>query len=51
MHFVFQVPVVLVGNKCDKKDERQVSTADGKAMAKRYNNCFFVETRYAIVVS
>jgi len=37
------IPLVLVGNKCDKKEERQVSTADGKAVAKQWN-CYFLET-------
>jgi len=39
-----EVPVVLVGNKCDKKDERQVGIQEGKNFAKRFNNCVFLET-------
>ena len=36
--------MVLVGNKSDKKDERAVSTQDGKNYAKKFNNCVFLET-------
>jgi len=39
-----EIPIVLVGNKCDRKEEREVSTADGKALAKKFNNCCFIET-------
>lgn len=40
----FQIPVVLVGNKCDKKEGRQVSQADGKAMARKFHSCIFLES-------
>ena len=30
------VPIVLVGNKCDLEDERQVSTEEGKDLADKY---------------
>lgn len=30
------VPMVLVGNKCDMEDDREVSTEDGKARAAEY---------------
>jgi len=30
------VPMILVGNKCDLVKERQVSTAEGQALAKQY---------------
>jgi len=36
-------PVVIVANKCDLESERQVSSAEGRAMAKRFG-CPFVET-------
>lgn len=29
------IPVVIVGNKCDKSLEREVSTDDGKQLAKK----------------
>lgn len=36
------VPVMLVGNKCDKIADREVSTQEGSALAKQLN-CEFVE--------
>lgn len=36
------VPVMLVGNKCDRVTEREVSTQEGSALAKHLN-CEFVE--------
>ncbi|KAF2158333.1 hypothetical protein M409DRAFT_71692 [Zasmidium cellare ATCC 36951] len=36
------IPIVLVGNKCDRVIERQVSTQEGEALAKSLN-CGFVE--------
>jgi len=38
------IPVVLVGNKCDKKEERIVTTNEGKILAKKFHNCTFLET-------
>ena len=35
-------PVMLVGNKCDRVTEREVSTQEGSALAKQLN-CEFVE--------
>ncbi|RMY31990.1 hypothetical protein D0866_06917 [Hortaea werneckii] len=35
-------PVMLVGNKCDRVTEREVSTQEGSALAKQMN-CDFVE--------
>ena len=37
------VPTVLVGNKLDLEAERGVSTAQGKALARDFNNCAFFE--------
>jgi GTPase KRas len=37
------VPFVLVGNKCDLEEQRQVSKAKGKELADKYN-CSFMET-------
>ena len=34
-------PVILIGNKCDKDDERVVSKEKGEELAKRYNIIFF----------
>jgi len=36
-------PMILIGNKCDLADQRQVSTEEGKNMAKRWG-CSFFET-------
>ena len=30
------VPMVLVGNKCDKEEDREVSTAEGNALAAKF---------------
>lgn len=38
-----KVPIVLVGNKCDLKDERQVEYTEGAEWAKK-RNCPFYET-------
>lgn len=37
------VPMVLCGNKCDLENDRQVSTAEGELLAKKYG-CPFFET-------
>jgi len=38
------VVLVLVGNKCDLKEDRQVSEDDGKTLAKEYGTPLFYET-------
>jgi len=38
-----KVPMVLVGNKCDLKDERQVELTEGAELAKKWD-CPFFET-------
>jgi GTPase KRas len=35
------VPMVLVGNKCDLQEERQVTSAEGQEKAKSFNCPFF----------
>jgi len=37
------VPMVLVGNKCDLEEERQVPTSEGSDLAKSFN-CPFIES-------
>jgi len=37
-----QVPMVLVGNKCDLTEQREVSSAEGENLAKKFN-CIFME--------
>ena len=38
---VDEVPMILVGNKCDLEEERDVTTAEGKELAKLFNCPFF----------
>merc|ERR1719337_198240 len=38
------VPMVLVGNKCDLEDERVVGKDQGLNLARQFNNCAFMET-------
>lgn len=35
---------VLVGNKCDMLEQRQVTTENGQQLAKSWGNCTFIET-------
>eukprot|EP01100_Stratorugosa_tubuloviscum_P002327 TRINITY_DN1542_c0_g3_i1.p1 TRINITY_DN1542_c0_g3~~TRINITY_DN1542_c0_g3_i1.p1 ORF type:complete len:186 (-),score=54.19 TRINITY_DN1542_c0_g3_i1:113-670(-) len=36
-----KIPIVLIANKCDLLDDRQVSKIDGQALAKRFGVPFF----------
>ena len=38
-----KTPIVICGNKCDLKSDREVQTAEGTAKAKKFN-CLFYET-------
>jgi small GTP-binding protein len=38
------VPMVLVGNKCDLSDQRVISTEAGESLAKKFNGCAFLES-------
>lgn len=38
------VPMVLVGNKCDLEEERVVGKDQGLNLASQFNNCSFMET-------
>ncbi|EGV62806.1 RAS1 protein [Yamadazyma tenuis] len=38
------VPVLIIGNKCDLENERQVSYEEGELLAKSFNGCKFFET-------
>lgn len=42
---------VLVGNKCDLESERQVSTAEGAALAAKWHECAFFETSARLKVN
>jgi len=39
----FQVPMILVGNKCDLEDERVVGKDQGANLSRKWN-CAFMET-------
>ena len=38
------VPLVLVGNKCDLEDERVVGKDQGMNLARQFNSCSFLES-------
>lgn len=38
------VPMILVGNKCDLDDERVVGKDQGANLARSFNNCAFLES-------
>ena len=38
------VPMILVGNKCDLEDERVVGKDQGLNLARQFNNCAFLES-------
>ena len=38
------VPMVLVGNKCDLEDERVVGRDQGQNLARQWGNCTFMES-------
>uniref|UniRef100_A0A8C0TI46 small monomeric GTPase n=4 Tax=Tetrapoda TaxID=32523 RepID=A0A8C0TI46_CANLF len=38
------VPMILVGNKCDLEDERVVGKEQGQNLARQWNNCAFLES-------
>ena len=38
------VPMILVGNKCDLKDQRVISKEQGAQLARSFNNCAFLES-------
>ncbi len=45
------IPMTLVGNKCDMENEREISTAEGKELAKKMNAKFIESSaRYRINV-
>ena len=36
-----QVPIILVGSKCDLDEEREVPTDEGRALAQKWNALFY----------
>lgn len=42
--FFLQVPMILVGNKCDLEDERVVGKEQGQNLARQWNCCAFLES-------
>jgi Ras-related protein Rap-1A/Ras-related protein Rap-1B len=42
--FFFKVPIVLVGNKSDLNDQRVITTEQGKELARKWNDCVFLES-------
>ena len=41
-HLALQIPIMLVGNKLDLEEERQVSEEQGRVLAQKFN-CGFIE--------
>ena len=41
---MLQVPMILVGNKCDLEVERVVAKESGIGLARQWNSCAFLET-------
>lgn len=41
-YFIDQVPMVLVGNKCDLEDERVVGRDQGQNLARQWGNWYAV---------
>lgn len=41
---ILQVPMILVGNKCDLEDERVVGKEQGQNLARQWNCCAFLES-------
>lgn len=41
---MLQVPMILVGNKCDLEVERVVAKDSGIGLARQWNSCAFLET-------
>ena len=39
-----EVPMTLVGNKCDLEDERLVGKEQGQNLVKHWSNCAFLES-------
>eukprot|EP01087_Luapelamoeba_hula_P018571 TRINITY_DN59_c0_g1_i1.p1 TRINITY_DN59_c0_g1~~TRINITY_DN59_c0_g1_i1.p1 ORF type:complete len:188 (+),score=36.32 TRINITY_DN59_c0_g1_i1:95-658(+) len=39
-----QVPMVLVGNKCDLAEQRAISQDQGQSLASRFGSCSFLES-------
>jgi len=46
MYLFFQCPIIVLGNKCDLQEYREVSDAEGRDFAKR-SNALFMETRFS----
>lgn len=42
--WILQVPMILVGNKCDLENERVVGKEQGQNLARQWSNCAFLET-------
>merc|ERR1712061_231957 len=38
------VPIILVGNKCDLEEEREVGRDQGQMLARNWGNCTFLES-------
>eukprot|EP01115_Flamella_aegyptia_P011895 TRINITY_DN5727_c0_g1_i2.p1 TRINITY_DN5727_c0_g1~~TRINITY_DN5727_c0_g1_i2.p1 ORF type:complete len:134 (-),score=39.52 TRINITY_DN5727_c0_g1_i2:77-478(-) len=38
-----EVPVILVGNKCDLTEQRVITSEQGKELANKWKNCLFME--------
>jgi small GTP-binding protein len=43
LEMAVQLPIIIVGNKCDLVKERRISTQEGQELAKKYGGVKFIE--------
>lgn len=46
-----QIPLILVGNKCDLESMREVTTEEGENLAKSWGDCAFMEASAKVYIN